>query len=238
MENQSEKETTTLPIPDSTPPLKTLSSPKNKLSLISGGIVLLLLIGGILYLGMRNNPYNKNQNTQQSATSNLTSDSTRSDTSDTDDDDWKSFAKNTLGIAVSYPPTWVTPENSFISEKQFVPGEQDKSKIYNIIEIQKYSTPIYAGYTNSEWFDKINSSTIPISDQREMRTKLTSGTVESGEHYVIFTDEPSATAQSEGSKQVKAYILKEQTVYQLTLDMYDQNGLNIFRKIVPTAIIY
>jgi len=150
---------------------------------------------------------------------------------------WKTFSHKTTGVTLSYPSTWVTPEDNFISEKTFIAGEQDGSKTYNIIEIYKYATPLYSGYTNSEWFNKIINSKTALVDQREIRTKLTSGTVKSGEQYVIFTDEPSVKAQAGGSKQVKAYILKGQTIYQLTLDLYDKNGLDTFKEIIPTAVV-
>ncbi len=152
---------------------------------------------------------------------------------------WKTFTTAGInsGLTLKYPQEWVTSENMFISEKTFVAGEQDRSKIYNIIDINKYSTQIYDGYTNSEWFNKINNLTKPISDQREVRTKITSGNIASGEPYVIFRDEPSTTAVGDVFKQVKAYILNDQTIYQLTLDLYDDNGLETFKKIIQTATL-
>lgn len=152
---------------------------------------------------------------------------------------WKTFTTSGIdaGLTLKYPSNWVIVENAFIAEKSFVPGEQDRSKVYNIIGIQKYSTQLYVGYTNSEWFNKISNLTEPMSDQREIRTKIASGTITSGEPYVIFKDEPSATAKTEIFKQVKTYILKDQTIYQLTLDLYDNNGLETFKKIVATAAI-
>lgn len=152
---------------------------------------------------------------------------------------WKALTTSGIntGLTLKYPSNWVAPENTFISEKSFVAGEQDRSKTYNIIEIHKYSTQLYTGYTNSEWFDKINGLTEPMGDQRAIRTKLASGKVASGESYVIFKDEPSETAQGGVSKQVKAYILKGQTIYQLTLDLYDNNGLEVFKKIVASATV-
>lgn len=220
-------------------PINPVANQKGNFLPIIGVTVLVLVIGaGAYYLSVNKEKSSTNANNQQiqafpttqsSSTGNFTEEITN----------WKTFT--TLGInaglTLKYPSNWVTPENIFISEKPFVAGEQDRSKTYNIIETQKYSTQLYAGYTNSEWFDKIKSLTEPISDQRETRTKITSGKVNSGEPYVIFKDEPSASAQGEIFKQAKAYILKGQTIYQLTLDLYDDSGLETFKKIVLTAVV-
>ncbi len=150
---------------------------------------------------------------------------------------WKTFTSKSRGLSVQYPPNWVTSYDEFISEIPFTPGELDRSKIYNIIEIQIYTNQMYEGYTNRQWFTTIANITGTQSDQRDKRTNLATGTIASGESYVIFTDEPSSTAITENFHQVKAYIVKNQTIYQFNLQLYNQEGLDIFKEIVPTAIV-
>lgn len=226
-----------------TPPIQhTVSNERGNFLIILGTLVLLVVVGGgAYYLGTQRGSSNQvNQNTQQSnPVIPVTSEPSPSSNDQPINSDWKTFITSGInsGLTLKYPSNWVTPEGTFISEKTFVAGEQDRSKVYNIIEIQKYSTQLYTGYTNAEWFNKINNLTSPESDQRETRTKLTSGKITGGEPYVIFKDEPSATAQSGSFKQVKAYILKNQTIYQFTLDLYDDNGLEIFKKIIASAVV-
>ena len=181
-------------------------------------IIAILLVGYLVY---------------QNQTKITQTPSAQSSTSNNEMATWKTFIKNDLTL--KYPPNWEA--NEFISEVAFTSGEQDKSKVYNIIGINKYPTQLYEGYTNSEWFNKISNLTEPLSDQREIRTKIASGNIASREPYVIFKDESSATAKAEIFKQVKAYILKDQTIYQLRLDLYDNNGLEVFKKIVASAVI-
>jgi|SRR3989344_163634 len=184
-------------------------------------VVGLIIIGGTYFLGTKNVPISP------------------SDTANLSNDSEKTFATTGInaGLTLKYPSDWVSPEGILISEKTFVAGEQDRSKVYNIIEIHKYPTQLYEGYTNSEWFNKINNLTSPDSNQRETNTKLTSGQVTSGESYVVFKNEPSTSFQGGDFKLVKAYILKDQIIYQLTLDLYDNNGLEIFKKIVSSSVI-
>jgi hypothetical protein len=207
-------------------------------------IVLVLVagvIGGAYYLGTQKNISGQaNSLKQPESTSTLKSNPSPSAKGDKSSrNSGKTFVTTGInnGLTLKYPADWVTPEGMFISEKTFVAGEQDRNKVYNIIEVQKYATQLYEGYTNAEWFNKVNNLTSPDSDQRETRTKLASGKVASGESYVIFKDEPSSTAQGEVFKQVKAYILKDQTIYQLTLDLYDDSGLEIFKQIVASSVI-
>lgn len=148
----------------------------------------------------------------------------------------KIFNNESIGVTFNYPVDWVI-QDSIISEKPFVPGEQDRTQVYNIIEVQKQPTPLYSGYKNSEWFNKINNSTSPLIDQREKINKLESGTVATGEPYVIFAIEPSSTAQSENFKQIKAYILKNEILYQLTLNQFDQKGSESLYMIVPSISV-
>lgn len=150
---------------------------------------------------------------------------------------WKTFSSKSRGITLSYPATWIAFDDEFISEKEFVPGEQSRSEIYNSIEIQKYKEQIYVGYTNAEWLEKIDRLTEPLSEGKLKMTKIASGKIRGGERYVIVKNEPSATAQTEYFDQIRAYILKDQTLYQLTLNSYDVKGLEIFQQIIPTAII-
>jgi hypothetical protein len=133
------------------------------------------------------------------------------------------------GIKFKYPKDWFSDE-VFISEKVPAPGIDKQTVTPNIIKVTKYTAPLYEGYTNLDWFNKVNSNQ-SLTDQRETRTKIVSGRAASGDEYVIFRDE------GDGFKQVKAYILKKATIYQLTLDKYDDNGLEVLENILPTVTL-
>lgn len=210
---------------------KDLKKQKGSLAIPLGVIIVLLIAGIGGYLLLNKNQQIKTPTTQE----NTTIPSTKTQ----EPPGLKTFQSKSRGITLKYPENWVTSDDEFISELPFTPGEQDLTKKYNIIEIQKYSEQIYSGYTNRQWFDQINNLKIgeSFSDQREQRTKLVSGKVASGESYVIFKDEPSSTFVGSPAHQVKAYIIKQEALYQLTLDLYDEKGLNTFIGIVPTAII-
>ena len=148
---------------------------------------------------------------------------------------WKTVTLE--GFTIKTPNAWKGAYG--LSEFPFTPGEIDKTKIYNIIETHRYPTQLYTGYTNRQWFDKINSLQINESytDQRDRITKITSGKVASGEEYVIFKNEPSESFPGEPATQLKAYVIKEQSIYQFTLSQYNKNGLELFNKVIPTTII-
>ena len=192
-------------------------------------------IGGAYYFGY-DHDWEKSVNEPTPQTDPVPTSST---TTSDETTNWKTY--NTTGIntglTLKYPPNWVTPEGVFIAEKNFVPGEQDRDQVYNIIEIHKYSTQIYQGSTNNEWFNKINSLTEPMVSQKSKITKIAAGKINSGEPYVIFKDEPSPGAQTDNYNHIVAYISKETTTYQLTLDLYDNNGLEVLKKIIASATL-
>ena len=101
------------------------------------------------------------------------------------------------------------------------------------VEVYKYTTQLYVGYTNQEWFNKINDLKVneSFSDQREKRTKLSSGKVDSSQNYVIFRDESSDSAQSENFNYLKAYILDDQTIVQIILS---EDNIEVFDQILST----
>lgn len=226
------------PIPQEQPVQPVNSSLPKNLLLASGGLALLFVVGvSAYYLGFKNKTVVKNNS--QIATPTLVTTASPTPSAQithgpNEASNWKTFTSVSRGISLKYPATWTTSNDEFVSEIAFTPGEQDRTKVYNTIEIQKYPTQMYTGYTNAEWFQKINNLTASMSDQKTTRAKIASGTVASGEQYVIFSVEPSATAITDMVKQVIAYVLKGQTIYQLTLNQYDQKGLNIFLQIVPT----
>lgn len=146
--------------------------------------------------------------------------------------DWKTF--NGKGFSIKYPSDWVTVKNEFISETTFIPGEQKSDQIYNIVEIHKYSGQIYSGYTNKQWFEKISNLDKPLTDEKNVYGKLVAGKVLSGEPYVIFSNFPSTTFVGSPADFFEAYVLKNQTIYQFSLYQYDENGSEVFRKMLPT----
>lgn len=138
-------------------------------------------------------------------------------------------------LTLKYPASW----KGLLSEIPYTPGELENNKIYNIIEVHEYPNQMYIGYSNREWFDRIYKLKIneSYSDQRDKRTKLMSGNVISGENYVIFKNEPSSTFSGSPAYQVVAYIIKSQALYQLTLNFYNDYGLETFKHIVAFAVV-
>lgn len=151
--------------------------------------------------------------------------------------DWKTFTSNSRGITLKHPPGWKPSNDQFISEEQFTPGLQDRSKVYNVIEIQKFPEQLYPQYSNSDWFNLLFNSTSALVDQKETIMKIASGITAGGDRYVIYSSEPSGTARTDIYKQVKVHILRDQTIYQLSLDMYDQYGVDVLRMMVAGAVI-
>lgn len=147
---------------------------------------------------------------------------------------WKTFQG--ADFTFKYPYLWKTQGNEFVSEVSFTPGYQDTRRTYNIVDVKKYKTPLFLGYTNKKWFEKIDNQNTDdtVSDQRFSRTKIASGTTQTGESYVIFKQDPSPSSITIPTHQVIAYILKDSDIYVLTLDLYDLGGLDSFQKLVPT----
>lgn len=166
---------------------------------------------------------------------------TKNGTKSTSDetDNWKVYTNSQVGITAKYPSDWTVSQSIFISQVPFTAGNQDKTKTYNIISFQKYPTQIYEELSNQQLFNKINDFDVDqsVTDQRVIKTKLTSGETMTGENYVIFTAKPSSTFVGDSFNQVKAYITKGQTIYQITLDQYDGSGLDIFKQLIPTISI-
>jgi len=150
---------------------------------------------------------------------------------------WLTYTNSKYNYSIKYPSDWVTVDNEFIAEKTFVPGLQDETKTYNIIEFHKYPNSIYAGYTNKQWFEKIAALPLgeELNDQRTTIKRIDyTGNISSGEKYVTIYVSPSPTSATEKFYQVKTYILSGETIYQLTLDLYNLDGLETFGKMLPT----
>lgn len=211
---------------------------KGNITLIVTLILLAVLIaGGAYYLGTQkgtaitNSPIaTSTANPEPQASANNTT------------ADWKTYVSSgaNSGISLLYPPSWVIQYDEFISEKPLVYDSDnilDKSKIYNSIDILKYDTQLLSTSTNAQWFDKISSLNDPLDNVKSIITKLESGTVKTGEQYVMFKEETGPKAVTDTFKSVKVYVLKNQTIYQLNLMYYDDNGLAIFKQIIPTITI-
>ncbi len=166
-------------------------------------VAVAVLVGGYIWFNYSNNQ------TKTPTSQNSTQTSLKPAAKTTEDmSDWKTYKGTGInsGITFNHPPSM-------------------KPEVY------KYTTQLYVGYTNQEWFNKINDLGVneSYSDQREKRTKLASGKVDSRQSYVIFRDENSETAQSETFNQLKAYVINAQTIYQLTLQ---EDNVEIFKKIL------
>lgn len=162
-------------------------------------LLIALGIGGyFIYTNYSNNRYKTNIQTQETTSQSTVTPSSSPDSQEIAN--WKTYSSSGIssGLAFQYPNNW----------------NQDR------FEVHKYTTQLYEGYTNQEWFNKIKNLKTNESfiDQREKRTKLASGNIASGEEYVIFKDEPSDSSQGESSSFIMSYILKSNAIYQITLN--------------------
>lgn len=96
------------------------------------GVVILVIGASAYYLGVNKDKSFTNVNNQQPQISpTIQSFPTDLPTISTNDTiNWKTFTTSGIntGLTLKYPSNWVTSENTFIAEKPFVAGEQDRSK--------------------------------------------------------------------------------------------------------------
>lgn len=203
-------------------------------------VLIAVVLAGGYYLGTKRTPILQDVVSKQNPVTYPNSSPKESTSSTTvDTSNWKIYMNSRVGINAKYPSDWVISQYIFISQVPFTAGNQDQTKTYNIIAFEKYATQIYEGISNQQLFDKVNNLNVgqSLTDQRVVETKLTAGKVITGESYVIFTTKPSSTYIGESFSQVKAYIVKGQTIYQIILDQYDSNGLSVFEQVIPTVSI-
>ena len=149
--------------------------------------------------------------------------------------DWKQL---TIGdVTLKYPPNWLSNNPTYISQYPFDP-KVETNNVYNLVRVTKISAQLHPGYLNHEWFNKLYnlkmgdtySNEFYPSDATKYET-VSLGKVDSGERYIIF--KASKTAENE----LFSYVLRDDTLYQLTLTKYDLEGETNFKKIVPSVFL-
>ena len=69
-----------------------------------------------------------------------------------------------------------------------------------------------------------------VVDLGVKRTRLTVGNVSSGEPYFIVRNQAGTALD-----QIRAYSVKDESIYEFILSDYDEKGLNIFKNIIKTV---
>jgi hypothetical protein len=136
-----------------------------------------------------------------------------------------------------YPKSWIA-DTTFIYEHRSGcnPDTFRCTDEKNIVDIRSNLTPIYQGYTNSEWFDKIAGLTTPWESGRDVFSKLATGKIQEGKNYVIFKQAPSANFEGEPLTLIVGYVLDNNNLYELRLSHFgtDQEGLNLVKSLIET----
>lgn len=141
-------------------------------------------------------------------------------------------------FAFDYPKLW-TADTTFIYEHRSGcdPDTFRCTDEKNIVDIRSNLTPIYQGYTNSEWFNKIAGLTTPWESGRDVFSKLATGTTQEGKSYVIFKQAPSANFEGEPLTLIAGYVLDSNNLYELRLSRFgtDQEGLSLVKSLIETV---
>ncbi len=145
--------------------------------------------------------------------------------------DWKVFNNIKGGAVYKYPNSWMVINDMYISEKSFDPySTERKIGIYNTISLIKYTTKFSNVKTNKEWFDDVANGNEVVVDLGVKRTRLIVGNVSSGEPYFIVRNQAGTALD-----QIRAYSVKDESIYEFILSDYDQKGLDIFKNIIKTV---
>lgn len=151
---------------------------------------------------------------------------------------WKPYEDLTIGISLKIPTDWyVSSDNKFISQFPFDPKSFSSADVYNVFYISQTNLQLQSGYTNEDWLNRIDSLKPGEKLTNEFRpatnvqlVKLGSGQTADGNHFVLFKN----IALDEG---VTADFEKNEIIYQIILQHYDQSGIDTFQKIVSTAVL-
>jgi hypothetical protein len=145
---------------------------------------------------------------------------------------WKKFESN-QGVLLKYPTDWVIVNNMYISQKNFdAYSTERRSGIYNVIEIHKFTSKLVATQLNNEWFESIFSGPEIAIEQGVKRTRIETGKVKSGESYFVVRNQAGNVVD-----QIRAYIIKNEVIYEFVFSDYDQLGLDLFKLIVLNVTI-
>ena len=145
--------------------------------------------------------------------------------------DWKVFNNIKGGAVYKYPNNWMVINDMYISEKSFDPNSTErKVGVYNTISLIKYTTKFSNEKTNKQWFDDTMNGNEVVVDLGVKRTRLTVGNVSSGEPYFIVRNQAGTALD-----QIRAYSVKDESIYEFILSDYDEKGLNIFKNIIKTV---
>lgn len=139
-----------------------------------------------------------------------------------------------------YPESW-TADTTLIYEHRSDcdPDTFRCANEKNIVDIRSNLTPIYQGYTNSEWFNEIADLTTSWESGRDVFSKLAAGKTQEGKNYVIFKQAPSANFEGEPLTLIIGYVLDNNNLYELRLSHFgtDQEGLNLVKSLIETVKI-
>ena len=159
--------------------------------------------------------------------------------------DWKSLDNAGTNLTLKYPSDWTISDDGIISQYP-LPLTIDNSKsdqIYNFITIDKHVGAIFNGFYDTDLFEKIyqmkseDSFKPDVFNQDNKKiTKISSGKILSGERFVVFKLESDQILTKQKSE-IKAYILKSNSIIILTLSHYNQAGLETFKKIVASVTL-
>lgn len=157
--------------------------------------------------------------------------------------DWSSIDYYNYGLTLKYPPDWIISENEVLSQYPLPSSVSNISnnQVYNYITIKDHTGALFNGIYDIDLFDRIYRSSEgdyfnpeTIQQDNKVITKISSGTVASGERFVVFKFE-STNIPSNGGSQIQAYILKSNSIIIITLKNYDDPGTETFQKIVASA---
>lgn len=156
---------------------------------------------------------------------------------------WHEFNNSELGMTLKYPPDWVVSDSGVISQSA-LPYKINEEAVYNIIQTSKHLGVLIPGLFDQDLFYKIydlktDKAFIPEYFNAENHTqfiKMSSGKILSDEPFVIFTLKADKTSTL-GLKKINAFILNSNSLIVLSLSQNDNNGLEIFKKIVASARI-
>ncbi|OGH08279.1 MAG: hypothetical protein A2171_00455 [Candidatus Levybacteria bacterium RBG_13_35_9] len=161
-------------------------------------------------------------------------------------DKWKTIDLKYLGISLKHPENWHAANYEYISATS--------SSRVNKINIYTYNSsvnPVKYSIANKE-FEKIKSEKINkvfhiVYDDKDKYEyndwsviKIREGKINSKYDFVSYVKYQESYAEANGRpyaeyKSLNTYIKNNQTIYSFVLEVYDNNGENIFHNLIQTV---
>ncbi len=145
---------------------------------------------------------------------------------------WKTYINGELGLNLKYPPDWGIYNEITIAQFQRT----------NIISIRKTVNQLFTGYYNIDLFDKLYSLTpdgkfIPeyFNSNQQIIIQIESGKLKDNSRYVIYKN--TGINDQSARQPINAFIRFKDEIIQLTLNRYDDYGLETFKLMVRTATL-